>query len=278
MTIQCFEIENELLKNHIECIYVIENEPGAAQNSFLILPSTDGYLSFTANTKTTVNTNEFITEYCPGNLFESSIQIGLSNPCVNRYIGNVREICIRFKSLGIFHFFNEKLVLESVKHNLNFIPEDDYVPAMLKILQQEDSRLIANETECYLLSKCKNFTHPFLEEIIIEIKNTDIDSKLNFEAFSRKANITRQTLNNHFKKYVNLSPVEYRQIYRFRKFIDLKLGSKRDKKSMNVLYDVGFFDQSHLIKFFKKCALQSPVSFFSEVHDADNHKTLLLWQ
>lgn len=275
MTIESFEIENSLLKNYIECIYVIDNVSNDDTNAFLILPSIDSYLSFSRQTQTVFNGNEVISSFCAENLYESSIQMGLNSPTLNRYVGRVKEICIRFKPLGLFCFFEERQIWNALNKTY-FFPDERYVEVLSEAIQCADSQQIRQTIEGYLLRKYRDFSHPFLKEVIYEMQHTDMDSKINFQMLSEQLHITRQTLHTHFKKYLNQTPSDFKQIYRFRKFVTLKL--KEEKNSMNVLYEVGFFDQSHLIKFFKKQALQNPLHFFNSLYVENNQRILVLWE
>jgi AraC-like DNA-binding protein len=278
MKIESFEVKNPLLKGYIECVYVIDNASNDSTNSFFILPSIDAYLSFSLHTQTVFKENEVTTTFCAKNEYESSIQIGLYSPTLNRYVGQVKEICIRFKPLGLFYFFEEKQIWSALDKTY-FLPDEAYISVLSEAIQLTDAQTMIQKIESYLSQRYTAFSHPFLKEIVNEImQHTDIDASINFQVLSEKAHITRQTLHTHFKKYLNHSPSDFKQIYRFRKFVELKLKDKNEKNSMNVLYDVGFFDQSHLIKFFRKKSLQNPLHFFNNLYVENNQRILVLWQ
>jgi AraC-like DNA-binding protein len=276
MHIQSYNPKNSLLQSCIECFYLLEHSASDLSDSFLILPSVNSYLSISLNTVTTTEQNVVLTSETESKLFDSSIQIGLKNPAIYQYRGKVKEICVRFKPLGVYAFFNQKALF--LQQEKTFIPFDDYEMTMKAILKLSDALEIVEQLEQYFLKKHNAFTHPYLFVVLHDLQVLDMDKKINLDTLARQHHISRQTLNTQFKQFLNLSPSEFKQICRFRAFIQTKLENAHTARLTDILYDLGFFDQSHLIKYFRKQSLSNPLDFFKTINYSKENKVLLIWQ
>ena len=276
MKIESFVPQNSILSTVIECIYIIEQESGNSE-SFLILPSIFSYLSISLNTAGTTINNRVIVNQVSENLLDSSVQFSLKSSCVFEYVGKIKEICIKFKPLGIYDFFDEDILLNSANNQL-FIPNDDYEANIKRILNYSNNGQIIAELEKYLLGKHVPFSHPYLKKAVNELEITDSEKPLSLEKLAEKLGVTRQTLNSRFNKYLNLSASEFRQICRFRKFIQAKLIDEKNSRLTDFVYDFGFFDQSHLIKEFKKYTFLKPNDFFRKINHSTDRNILVIWQ
>lgn len=277
MNIQSFKPQNSILSKLIECVYILEKIEDKQSDSFIILPSISAYFSVSVNTISYLENEKIVVESTSTNPLDSSIQFGLKSSTVYEYRGKIKEICILFKPLAIFDFFAEDLLLKDSSKQL-FIPDGDYQANITRILDLTDHAQIIAEIEKYLLGKYTPFAHPYLRQAVAELGITDSEKPIKLEDLSKKFKITRQTLNSQFKKYLNLSASEFRQICRFRKFIQAKLIDKKKSRLTNLAYDFGFFDQSHLIKEFKKYTFLKPNDFFRKLTTSENNQILAIWQ
>ncbi|MCU0437900.1 MAG: helix-turn-helix domain-containing protein [Raineya sp.] len=275
MTIESFIPQNDFLKSLIRCIYIIENPIQEKKFSFLIFPSVSTYLSVSLGTTFSVKENTITTHFSDNQSLDSSVQLSLSKSYIYEYQGYTKEICILFKPLGIYSFFDEQYLW----NNLNsFTPSDTFQDFFTEILMLENYENMITRIEDYFLSIYTPFSHKYLQEIISTLENIDDYQKINLIEIAHKYQITRQTLHNQFKKYIGLSPSQFKQIWKFRKFIDSKLADNTHAKLTDIVYDIGFFDQSHLIKYFKKFASLTPLDFFKKIQTSENKSVLLIWQ
>lgn len=275
MQIQSFKSENPILKSSIKCIYLIEQAGLNDSGSFLILPSVSSYFSVSLNTVSYSKDEKIIVESTNNQILDSDVQFGLKSSTFFEYRGKIKEICVVFNPLGIFNFFDEKNLLEK---SIPFIPDSDFENIIKEILHCPDNDQMIAEIENYLLLRYKTFSHPYLRQAIEELEVTDVEQQITLEELARKLKITRQTLNSQFKKYLTLSTSEFRQISRLRRFIQAKLVDEDNTKLTDFVYDLGFFDQSHLIKEFKKYTFLKPNDFFRRLDHSKDHSILVIWQ
>lgn len=278
MRIQSFIPQSSILSDLIECIYVIEQEENSNSESFLILPSVFSYLSISLNTVSTAINNRITIRRISENILDSSVQFSLKSSCIFEYCGKVKEVCVKFKPLGIYNFFAEDILLKTSADNQLFIPDSDYETNIRRILNQPNNEKIIAEIETYLLDKYTIFSHSFLTNAINELEITDSEKPLSLESLAKKIGVTRQTLNSRFNKYLNLSASEFRQICRFRKFVQAKLIAEKKARLTDFVYDFGFFDQSHLIKEFRKYTFLKPNDFFRKITHSKDQNILVIWQ
>ena len=278
MIIASFIPSSPLLKEFIECFYILEHTATDEPESFLILPGTDVYVSFSLNTAMRITDNVITTFGTDAAAFDSTVQAGLKKPCIYRYEGNVKEICIRFKQPGAYAFFDHQSISTSVKSTSAFVPFDDYISTMTALSAISDHHDLIRDLELYLSKKCRPIAHTYLFDIIKELQKTDPDDKLNLDDLAFRYGTSRQTLRNQFAKYFHFSPSEFRQVCRFRRFIQARLNEQKQTNLTNTVYDIGFFDQSHLIKDFKKYSFLKPKEFFKKVNFSEDRAIMLLWQ
>lgn len=278
MQIRSFIPQYPIIQKLVRCIFIIEQEEDHKSARFLILPSVSTYLSVSLNTTSYAENEHIIVENTDKNQLDSSIQFGLKSSVSYEYRGNIKEICLVFNPLTIFDFFDEEILLKSIENDQAFLPDRDYEENICRILNITDDKQIIEEIEQYLLKKHKPFSHAYLHQAIDELANNDSENYLSLDKLAQKFNITRQTLNNQCKKYLNLSASEFKQICRFRKFIQAKLFDENNLRLTDFVYDFGFFDQSHLIKEFKKYTFLKPNDFFRKVDYSKDNQVIVIWQ
>ena len=92
---------------------------------------------------------------------------------------------------------------------------------------------------------------------------------VNIENLSNQLNISRRSLERHFSENVGMSPKYYARVLRF----NYAFGLKRANPALDwfdIIYDCGYFDQTHFIKDFRHFTGEPPVAFYSKPHPIDS--------
>lgn len=268
MQMEFYKPKNELLQRYIEGYYFISHLENSPSLHYWTFPNNFFIVSVNANTDLEIADNKII--------IKQSQQKKLTANYVSRYTtpieviceGAVKEITIYFKPLGINHFIANADELVNQKSAMDFNPFPDFAETMATILQQKDRELQQNQLEQYWLSKICNAQLTLIEKII-----ADVEADLKIEEIASKHNFSRQYLNKLFTQALGKSPTEYRKIHRFRNAIAKR---KQTDSLTELSYESLFYDQSHLIKDFKKLAKVSPNSFFKKVDTAKEYIWLFI--
>lgn len=278
MIIKAFKPQNSQLSSYIDCFYIIDHQEASSENSFLILPSFYTYLSVSLATETTVAKDTIIqVKQNNKKTLDSSLQIGLKTSHIFEYKGVVKELCIKFKPLGIYSFFKENKI-HLIGDYQTFLPDRAFENAIASILKSPTYSEMIHKTEDFLISILQPYQHPYLNKILKDLETMETGNLTTLEDLGKSVGVSRPTLNTQFKKYLHLTPSEYKQIWRLRSYINSKLVSENTALSGDMVFDLGFFDQSHLIKEFKKYTLLKPTDFFKQIDYSKDSKVLLIWQ
>lgn len=105
-------------------------------------------------------------------------------------------------------------------------------------LQRKESEIIRHATGAILLHSGK--------EVLAELLN--------------ELNLNERTFQRIFKKFVGITPTQYRRICQFKDSFD-QLKSEAFDKLSDVAYQTGFADQSHFIRSFKEHTQTTPKEY-----------------
>src|SRR5205814_3790031 len=97
------------------------------------------------------------------------------------------------------------------------------------------------------------FTRIFSEmrDILVDRVVQSFDSDLNVTSIAKKAAVSPKTMDRLFKRHIGITPVQYRNILRFRKSLEVKL--RNEGVSLGHLsLDANYYDLPHMIKAYKK--------------------------
>ena len=258
MQILTFEPKSDFLKKYIKAFYIIEQKEDKI-NDFLIFPSIYPNLSFSKFTKTEIKDNLIITKRIQEPIFETFLISNNNKPLHNKYIGEIYELSISFKPLAINYFLQDNLKFY-VQSNNNFKNlNDEFENSISKFLDFKKPKDTVKVIENYLISLYHPMNVSFLDNVISDM----LLSKGNFEIneLTKKYNISRQTLNTYFQKYLCRSAIEAKKVIRFRAASEFFFQDTLTELS----YEKNYFDQSHFIKDFKSLTGFTPKQFFSRL-------------
>lgn len=173
--------------------------------------------------------------------------------------GRLRSLLIEFTETGLYRLFGEKIE--------SFVDEILPLDTILTGKTVEGLRARIHEMSHYAeffktidklignMAKNQIYKVPHFIETIIDMIKTD-DNNLSVEGLSEELGYSRQHISRSFKRVVSIKLNNYFRILRFN-----KLFSRNALSDTNAsLYDMNYFDQSHLIKEYRRFAGFTPGS------------------
>lgn len=264
MTIKIYRPNNPLLKKHIECFYILEQTSEEPPATYFTFPNIYTIITCSEQTKTLNTGNKIITKQCKSNAIETNLVCNFNAPVLVEYEGNINEVTTYFKPLGINAFLTNDLAYYSEGTFPDFNPYDDYKEAMTSILSIKNPEEKIEQLEQYWISKMKPFEDVLLERVLSEIMNAD-NLNQSMTDLARKTARSRTTINKHFERHICKTPSQFKKIIRFRAAIQSHL-----ENDASLSYNLDYFDQSHMIRDFKKLTGFTPKAFFSKLTLLEN--------
>jgi AraC-like DNA-binding protein len=192
-------------------------------------------------------------------------------PVFLEYKGTLREISVIFKPLGINRFFKDNY-LSLAPHFSQELVNDVWRKLGETLFYGDDD---INKIESFLLSQFSD--HPDFSTIETALKLLESsDEKIAISTIASKVGLNAKTFQRYFHKHMSCSPVEYRRIFRFRSSLTNKLNSAEWKNLTDITYEGGYYDQSYLIKEFRKITNHNPKDFFKSTSKVDGDK--IIWE
>lgn len=271
MTIKIYRPENPILKKYIECFYILEQTSEESSATYFTFPSIYTIVTISEKTETLVTQNRMTIRYCQSNPIETNLVSNFNEPVLISYEGIINEITTYFKPLGINAFIPDKLKDYAEGSFPDFSPYEDYKETMAAILSLKDPDEKIRAIELYWLSKFRPFENVLLAEILGVMLDTD-NINQSMTELSYTTGRSRTTINKHFDQHICKTPSQFKKIIRFRAAVQ----SQPDAKNrIGLSYSVDYFDQSHMIRDFKKLTGFTPKVFFSKTTTLE--KGLIKW-
>ncbi|WP_160137485.1 helix-turn-helix domain-containing protein [Chryseobacterium sp. c4a] len=271
MTIKIYKPENPILKKYIECFYILEQTAEESSATYFTFPSIYTIVTISENTETLIIQDKMTIRYCKTNPIETNLVCNFNEPVLISYEGVINEITTYFKPLGINSFIPHNLRDYSEGSFPDFNPYEDYKETMASILSMKDPNEKIRAIELYWLSKLRPFENVLLAEVLNEMLHTD-NVNQSMTHLSYTTGRSRTTINKHFDQHICKTPSQLKKIIRFRAAIQSQLD---DKNRVGLSYGLDYFDQSHMIRDFKKLTGFTPKVFFSKITTLE--KDLIKW-
>jgi AraC-like DNA-binding protein len=117
---------------------------------------------------------------------------------------------------------------------------------------------IIHTVEQFLLnikSETKNGDPAFEESLQMIYQHKGM---LTIESLLKKIPVTERQLERKYNKYIGSGPKRFSDIIKFQHFLKLLQHHRPDSKMTDVVYQAGYYDQSHLNNYFKKTTGLTP--------------------
>ncbi|MDF3027499.1 MAG: hypothetical protein K0S23_1806 [Fluviicola sp.] len=264
MTIKIFRPTNPLLKKYIECFYILEQTSEEKPATYFTFPSIYTIVTISEQSKTLESENKITVKSCPSNAIETNLVSDFNEPVLVKYEGRINEITTYFKPLGINGFINHDLSYYSEGTFPDFNPHDDYKDSMAAILSIKNRDERIGKIESYWISKLKPFEDPLLEEVLSEMMDSG-NLNQSMTKLAHKTGRSRTTINKHFDRHICKTPSQFKKIIRFRAAVESHI-----ENEAGLSYNLDYFDQSHMIRDFKKLTGFTPKAFFSKIARLEN--------
>ena len=98
-----------------------------------------------------------------------------------------------------------------------------------------------------------------LQTVINDIHSTN--GQVSIYELSRRHFTTVRQLERNFKRFIGLSPKEYSNIIRFRNALNLIKKSNQNRSLLDIAFECGYYDHSHLANEIKRITGLPPSSF-----------------
>ena len=173
--------------------------------------------------------------------------------------GNFRIIVVLFQANGAYHLFripqNEYLDQFVTLQNLLGKKSNDIQQRIYD--NRNNNHEIIRELNIFLLRFLKNneIRKTYLDDVISQI--IEKNGNIKVEELCTDLNINPRTLRRYFKEQVGVTPKEFGWFFRLN-VLHKYLMYYPNISIHDLVYQLGYFDQSHLINDFKKYAHYSP--------------------
>lgn len=268
--IKTIEPSSPILKKYIECFYLYEGKSNSSFN-YLVFPHLNTGLSFFQGAN--VQRQNWKIQIIENQNIDIHIEIlgKYISPVLIEYEGKVREISIVFKPLGLNRFFKENYHSLAPKFSQE-LKNNIWGQFGESLFSDSDN---IGKLETFLLSQFwENSALSIIANSLTFLENTN--EQISIAEIANRLGLNLKTFQRHFLKHMGCSPVEYRRICKFRKSLMNKLNSVQIKNLTKITYEEGYFDQSHLIKEFRKITNHNPKEFFESATRVDSDK--IIWE
>ncbi len=258
------------LKKYIECFYIYEGKPNSTFR-YLAFPHFNKGLSFFWGA--TVNRQNWSLQISENTDVGVHVEIlgKYTTPLLLEYKGQLKEISIVFKPLGLNRFFKDNY-LSLAPHFSQELKNDVWGQFGESLFSCDDD---ISMIESFLLSQFwDNQEVSNIENSLILLENNN--EQISISDIAIKVGLNLKTFQRHFQKHMGCSPVDYRRISRFRSSLTNKLNNTQLKNLTEITYEEGYYDQSYLIREFRKITNHNPKDFFKSASKVDGDK--IIWE
>ena len=276
MEITVYQTLSPLLKEHIECFYVLTRNAQDGPTTYLTFPGVQQAVSLYADTASEITDETVMIRHEQNGVLESRIVGKFEKVVCVRYEGRIHEITTLFRPLSINAFLPSPLKDAAPGHFPVFDPYPDFMAAMEKIYKSVSIPEKIQSLEAYWLGKYNGFRHPFLPSVLEHFRQESLDEQSITEV-CRMHGISRQTLHQHFERYLCKSPSLFRKIVRFRRAMENYQPETAQQEFSQLAALSNYFDQSHMIRDFKALTGYTPKSFFNRLSRLGNGEINLMF-
>jgi AraC-like DNA-binding protein len=253
-----------LLRPWIECFWNVEHTLGQAGRSETILPNGKIEIIFALQGDYRIqNQKEMKVEHA----WISGIH---HSPLHIRYKGHSNLIGIRFLPNGLFPFLEIPVheTVNQVEHlSLHW---GVFCEEILETLSQassiEDIFILLDHFLIQKVNRNKTQQSPAIAHAIQSIKH---HPEIKLSNLAETLGFTQRHFNRMFKDQTGINPKMLSQLFRFEKAFSL-LFKRSDHEMTQLALEIGYYDQAHFIKDFKKFSGMTPKEYKKRAVETNN--------
>ena len=266
--------ESEELKKYIDLFYVFTREkPGDI--SYIAFPHTDTAISLFENAEIIRSKGEVTIQIPAEKKQQHAIEVvgKYTSPFFVHYKGDVKELAIVFKPLGISYFI-EGAVSSITPGYSGPYNDTDWLSVIPSLFGEATEKLQISLLEKFLLTRLQKpdlrLMHKALEYL------EDLSQEYSIAQIASLVGMNLKTFQRHVYRHLGCSPSDYRRIARFRHSLRSGLITTEIKKLTTLAYDSNYYDQSYFVREYKKLTRHSPRQFFNTISLLDDRK--IIWE
>lgn len=257
----------EALKPYIACYYFIRSYDSGYRSMHYSFPSTYTSLTIYKDSLFGFGENYFLARESLMGRGGANIQIKRQAPLLVDVVGKVDRVTILFKDFGINQFVRTPLS-DIMGHKNSLFPHWNRDPAFRQfqkeLFEQEDLTIRVRLLEEFLLSRYVPLDYGLLQKGIDLL--CDFENNFKMSEIADALSLSLRSFNRLFRQAIGVSPVEYRQIARFRYSLEQKFFQEQFCKLTEIGYNSHFYDQSYFNKIYKKLTGNTPKTFFETIN------------
>lgn len=213
----------------------------------------------------------------PNNQIKYSISYSTihTSPRIVKIISPFNKIGIVYHPLGINNLVKDVSLSEIIKNGFDFKYFGEDFERCLDLVYKEDNiQKKAKLLDAFFISKIQLFENDVVKKSIAFIHSKN--EKLSVQYVADSLGIHRRTLLREFNKHLCCSVKTYIDTVQFRKAFTAYQKAENKPKLTLLSHDFNYFDQSELVKHFKKLTNNNPTQLFKQINHLGNEDTF--WQ
>jgi AraC-like DNA-binding protein len=233
---------------------------GEGKSAPLLSPP-NGMTGFLIRTVSGPNAELILKEFKPGPIAtQPSYVIGQISYPINFYaVGEITYLVVFFQPLGLYQLFGYNRMNELANKSigvLDFLGEKKGEILLKELMSESDTLKQINILNNFFLQQFPVYNDCTHVKIALDLIH-EAKGNISIKTILEKCDLSRRTLERAFRDKIGISPKVYTQVFRFKCTMNyLKENPLTTWSELSNI--IGFFDQPHLIRYFKKYLKVSP--------------------
>ncbi|MDF2193394.1 AraC family transcriptional regulator [Paraflavitalea sp. CAU 1676] len=274
MDIATFYPGHKTLKAHIDYYYFLKADSPDFQTTYYAFPNIAVPLSI--HRSATCEITDACTQVQALKQGQSIalVQRTFQQPLLVKLQGPIDKVTICFKPSGFSYFIPQPFSIIAPDDSQLFTAWEGipgYQAFLDRFFGTDDNHERVEHLESWLLAQYRHDpAYEMMGQAIAWL--SDFDNPCTIDEVAERLALTIRSFNRLFLKHMNISPVAWKKIARFRHSLKNKLFNAQFRKLTEIGYGSNFYDQSYFIKVYNKLTGSNPGAFFKSVEKlADDH-------